>query len=74
MEIKTLELNHKLLKEEEERTNELYRNARSLQHEDEDSEERDAELIKSQKCAADKFMDEHIKAINALNDFENKQW
>ena len=74
MTITTLEYIHKLLKDEEYKTNEVYKAARKLQHEYEDSETPDKALIKSQTEAADHFMTAHIEATSALNDFESQEW
>jgi len=73
MNIKTLEYIHKLLIEEDSKTNEVYRAARSLQHEYEEHNA-DKALIASQEKAADEFMNIHFAASNALEDFENQEW
>lgn len=74
MKINTLEYIHKLLKDEEYKTNEVYKGARSLQDEYENSESPNKSLIKSQKDAADEYMKLHLAALDALNDFENQEW
>lgn len=74
MTINTLEYMHELLKREETNTNEVYRAARQLQYEYEESETASKSLIESQKKAADEFRDEHFKAQDALADFENQEW
>ena len=74
MTINTLEYIHKLLKDEEWKTNQVYKGARSLQHQYEESEHIDKDLIKSQEEAADKFMQDHLEALTALRDFENQEW
>ena len=74
MTIKTLEFIHALLIEKEQQTNEVYRNARKLQHEYERSETAPEGLIKRQTDAADKYMHEHMVALDVLTDFEGRQW
>lgn len=73
MTIKTLEYIHKLLVEEERKTNEVYKGARRLQHEYEENEA-PKDLIKRQEEAADVYMHEHSAAVDALNDFESHEW
>lgn len=74
MKIKTLEYIHRLLAEEEAKTKETYNAARKLQHEYEESETASKHLVKSQEIAADDFMEIHLAALNALEDFENHEW
>lgn len=74
MTIKTLEYIHRLLIEEEAKTNEVYKAARKLQHEYEESETADKSLAKKQEAAADEYMKIHIAAENALEDFERHGW
>ena len=68
MTIKTLEYIHALLIEDERKRKEVYERARHLQHEYEECEDGDVSdgLIKRQTEAAEKFMREHIAALNAL--------
>ncbi|MBO4944496.1 MAG: hypothetical protein J6C91_04450 [Muribaculaceae bacterium] len=73
MTIKTLEYIHKLLIEEERKTKEVYRGARRLQHEYEETSEH-KDLIERQTEAADGYMHEHLAAVNALEDFESHEW
>ena len=74
MTINTLEYIHKLLKDEEWKTNQVYKDALSLQHQYEKSEPIDKDLVKSQEEAADKFWQDHLEALTALRDFENQAW
>ena len=74
MTIKALEFIHRLLVEEEARANEVYEAARKLQHEYEESETADKDLIKSQEIAADKYMVARIAALGALKEFESQEW
>lgn len=74
MTIKTMEYIHRLLIEEEAKTNEVYKAARKLQHEYEESEAADKTLAKEQEAAADEYMKIHIAALNALEDFEGRDW
>lgn len=74
MTIKTLEYIHRLLIEEEAKTNEVYKAARKLQHEYEESETADRDLTKKQEAAADEYMKIHIAAENALEEFESHEW
>lgn len=74
MTIKTLEYIHRLLVEEEAKTNEVYKAARKLQHEYEESETADKSLAKEQEAAADEYMKIHIAAENALEEFESHGW
>lgn len=74
MKIKTLCLIYDLLKKEEEITELSYRNARRLQRDFEDAEERQEGLIMSQKEAADNYMHEYYAARDALEDFEAQEW
>lgn len=73
MTITTLEYIHRLLQAEEYKTNEVYKSARRLQHDYEDSETPDKELIKNQTEAADEFMRKHSRAWDALRDFEEQE-
>lgn len=73
MTIKTLTYIHTLLLQNELRTNETYQGARRLQHEYEDNNAPE-ELIKSQTEAADSFMKIHSNALDALLEFERKEW
>lgn len=74
MTIKTLEVIHQLLIDNAHQIGVDYHNARALQHEYEDSECPNKGLIESQTAAADELMHEHIKAVNALEDFETHEW
>lgn len=74
MTIKTLEYIHRLLVEENRKTDEVYRAARKLQHEYEESETASRELAKEQEVAADEYMRLHIAAENALEEFEAHEW
>ena len=74
MTIKTLEYIHRLLIEEETKTNEVYKAARKLQHEYEESETAGRDLAKKQEAVADEYMKTHIAAENALEDFESHEW
>lgn len=76
MTTKTLEYIHALLIEDERKCKEVYERARHLQHEYEECEDGDVSdgLIKRQTEAAEKFMREHIAALNALADFEGQEW
>lgn len=74
MTVKTLEYIHTLLIAQEQKTSEVYKNSRKLQHEYEESETASKDLIKSQTEAADEFMHEHLAAVNALEDFESQEW
>lgn len=74
MTIKTLEYIHRLLIAEEAKNKETYKAARKLQHDYEASEAASHELVESQTAAADELMHEHIKADNALEDFEAQEW
>ena len=78
MTIKTLEYIHRLLVEEEAKTGEVYRAARKLQHEYEESDIEDKDIIKDltkkQEAAADEYMKIHIAAENALEEFESHEW
>lgn len=74
MTIKTLQVIHKLLIENAQRATAEYRAARALQHEYEERENPDKELIANQTAAADELMNVHIKASNALEDFEAQEW
>ena len=73
MTIKTLEYIHKLLQDEERKTNEVYRAARDLEYEYRDKGV-DRELIKRQQAAADEYQEIHCNAWNALDDFESQEW
>lgn len=75
MTIKTLKYIHELLLENEAEAKFVYKNARKLQHEYEESESENAEeLAKSQATWADDCMKAHTEALNALNDFESQDW
>lgn len=74
MTIKTLEYIHALLIEKEQQTKEVYENARKLQHEYEESSTASKVLINRQTEAADEFMREHSAAVDALLDFERREW
>lgn len=74
MTIKTLEYIHKLLQQEEARYRRLYDGARKLQHDYEESEPIDKELVKDQTEAADRYMREHLAAVDALQEFEQQEW
>ena len=74
MTIKTLEYIHRLLIEEEAKTNEVYKAARKLQHEYEESETAGRDLAKKQEAAVDEYMVIHRAAVNALEDFESHGW
>lgn len=74
MTIKTLEYIHALLVEKEHQANEIYNNARKLQHEYEESETASEDLVKRQTNAANEFMREHLAAVDALKAFENQEW
>ena len=74
MTIKTLEYIHKLLQQEEARTNEAYKAARKLQYEYEESETAGRQLVKDQTEAADRYMREHSAAVDALQEFEQQEW
>ena len=73
MTFETLQYIHRLLATEEMRTSEVYKNARDLQYEYEERDS-DKQLIKEQKEAAEAFMKIHIKAANALAEFESHEW
>lgn len=74
MTIKTWEYIHRLLVEEESKTREVYRAARRLQHEYEESETADEDLVQRQKKAADEYMKKNFAAKDALYEFEKKEW
>ena len=74
MKISTLEYIHRLLKEAEQKSNEDYRNARKWQHEYEDSETADNNLVKTQEAFANELMKIQFEAQEALNDFEDHEW
>lgn len=74
MTIKTLEYIHALLIEKEQQAKEVYKNSRKLQHEYEESITASKDLIKRQTEAADKYMREHLAAVNALEGFESQEW
>lgn len=74
MKIGTLEFIHNLLRAEATRADEVYKAARKLQHEYEESETAPEDLIKRQTEAADGYMHEHFAADNALEDFEAQEW
>lgn len=73
MTIKTLEYIHKLLIEDERKTNEDYKGSRKLQHEYEDHDA-PKDLIARQTEAADGYMHKHLAALDALTDFESHEW
>lgn len=73
MTIKTLEYIHKLLIEEERKTNEAYKGSRRIQHEYEENGA-PKDLVKRHEEAADGYMHEHLAAVNALEDFESHEW
>lgn len=73
MTFETLMLIHRLLEQEEIRTNEAYKKARALQHEYEETG-KDKSAIKWQEETADNFMKIHNKAYNALAEFEQHEW
>lgn len=71
MTIKTLEFIHNLLVGEEAKTKRVYEDARRMRREYEgDDEAVNRELMEDQKAAAD----EHVSALNALEDFESHEW
>ena len=74
MTIKTLEYIHRLLVEEEAKTNEVYKASRKLQHEYEESETADKSLAKEQEAAADEYMKIHIAAENAPEELKSYDW
>ena len=74
MTIKTLEYIHELLVGQEAAMHEAYKAARKLQHEYEESETPDEELVAKQKAAAELRMTFHNEALNALRDFEQQEW
>lgn len=74
MKISTLEFIHNLLRAEVTRADEVYKAARKLQHEYEESETASDDLIKRQTEAADKYMHERFTADSALEDFEAQNW
>lgn len=74
MTINTLEYIHRLLVAEEAKTNEVYKAARKLQHEYEESETAYKSLAKEQETATDEYMKIHIAAENALEEFESHEW
>ena len=71
--IKTLMYIYNLLVEQEQETNEVYREARDLERK---YEENDAakDLVKEARGVADKMMKAHIEAIGALDEFREKSW
>ena len=73
MTIKTLMYIYNLLVEQEQETNEVYREARDREHK---YEENDAakDLVKEARGVADKMMKAHIEAIDALDEFREKSW
>lgn len=73
MTIKTLEYIHRLLIEEDRKTNDVYRAARNLQHEYEEHDD-DKVWVASQEKAADELMNIHFAASRALEDFESQEW
>lgn len=73
MTIKTLEYIHKLLIEEERKTNEVYTGSRKLQYEYEENGA-SKDLIKQQEKAADEYMHIHHAAVVALENFESQEW
>lgn len=74
MTIKTLEYIHRVLIDAEKLTEREYSEARKRQHEFEEIEPAEPDLVGSQKAAADLLMKEHSAAMAALNDFESKEW
>lgn len=74
MNINTLEFIHELLRAEVTRADEVYKAARKLQHEYEESETASDDLVKRQTEAADEYMHEHFAADSALEDFEAQEW
>lgn len=74
MTIKTLEYIHALLVDHEAAAHMDYKAARKLQHEYEESETPDEELVAKQKAAAELRMTFHNEALNALRDFEQQEW
>lgn len=74
MTITTLEYIHALLIEKEREAKEDREGSRKLQHEYEQSETASEDLIKRQTEAADLYMHVHMEALDALMDFEGKQW
>lgn len=74
MTIKTLTYIHQLLKAEEKRTAETYKAARDLQYEYEERGVASPELVQDQKKAADEFMRDHSRALDALLEFERQEW
>lgn len=74
MTIKTLEFIHRLLIREEQVSKEIYNEKRQLQHEYEEKENIDKDIVKDKEKTADYFMKLHFESLNALNDFENADW
>lgn len=74
MKISTLEFIHNLLRAEATRADEVYKAARKLQHEYEESETASEGLVKRQTEAADEYMHERFAADSALEDFEAQEW
>lgn len=74
MTIKTLEYIHNVLKEEERKSWQAYKDARQLQYDYEDSDTPDQELIDRQCEAANNFYEMHSAARDALTDFEDQEW
>ncbi len=73
MNIKTLEYIHKLLIEKERKTDEIYKEARRIQHEYE-ATGKSQDVITRQAQAANSYMQEHIAALKALEDIESHDW
>lgn len=74
MTIKTLEYIHRLLLDEKAKTQKTYEAARKLQYEYEESETTDKSLAKEQEAVADESLRTHMAALNALEEFESREW
>ena len=73
MTIETLMYIYKLLKDEDYKTNEVYKAARNYQNELEEGEGSRPEIKKATE-RADECMEKHFAASRALREFEQKEW
>lgn len=74
MTIRTLTHIHKLLRQEERRTENEYKEARRGQHVLEEEAPEDKAGIKLLTATADRLMKEHSAALDALLEFERQEW
>ena len=73
MKFATLSLIHKLLEEEKTKQLSAYHIARDNYNNAVD-EEKETNIIEVYKGLKDSCWDKYSEALNALNDFENKEW